>query len=257
MLRKELNLHSFNDLLNHFPFRHIDKTKVDAIGSLRHSDEYAYVAGILLSLDMIGEGRSKRLVGKLKDQTGIIELVWFQGIHFIEKFLQVGRQYLVFGKLGFFMSSPQIAHPEIENFAPQKMSGKSSLEPIYPSTEKLKSRGLTGNALGKFTAELLTKISDKELPENLPANIISQYRLTPRFEAYRQIHFPLSEKHYQLALRRLKFEELFFAQLRMNLIRLERHRFSRGNVFDKVGDISMIFIRIIFLLSLRMHKRAC
>ena len=237
MLRKELNLHTYNDLLHHFPLRHIDKTKVDAIASLNHGDEYAYVAGILLSLDLVGEGRSRRMVGKLKDNTGVIELVWFQGISFVQKILQVGNQYLLFGKLGFFMSMPQIAHPEIENFAPQKMAGKASLEPIYPATEKLKSRGINGSTIRKFTAELVAKLSEKEIPENLPVNIIEQYKLMPRFEAYKQIHFPSSEPHYQLALRRLKFEELFFAQLRMNLIKLQRHRFSKGNIFDKVGEL--------------------
>ncbi len=236
MLRKDLNIYTFNDLLNHFPFRHVDKTQVDTIASLTMQDEYAYVAGKLLSLDMLGEGRSRRLVGKLKDNTGLIELVWFQGINYVEKIMHVGQQYLVFGKLSFFMGSPQIAHPEIENFSPQKMAGKPSLEPIYPCTEKLKARGINGSNLGKFTAELFTKIFEKDIPENLPIDIIAHYKLMNRFDAYKQIHFPASEKHYQLALRRLKFDELFFAQLRMQLIRLQRHRFSKGNIFDKVGN---------------------
>lgn len=236
MLRKDLNIHTFNDLLNHFPFRHVDKTKVDTIASLNMQDEYAYVAGKLLSLDMLGEGRGRRLVGKLKDNTGVIELVWFQGINYVEKIMHVGQQYLVFGKLGFFMGSPQIAHPEIENFSPQKLAGKPSLEPIYPCTEKLKARGINGSNIGKFTAELFLKITEKDIAENLPKEMIEQYKLMNRFEAYRQIHFPSTEKHYQHALRRLKFDELFFAQLRMQLVKLQRHRFSKGNIFDKVGD---------------------
>jgi ATP-dependent DNA helicase RecG len=237
MLRKELNLHTFYDLLNHFPFRHIDKTQVDTIASLNMQDEYAYVAGKLTSLDLLGEGRSRRLVGKLKDNTAVLDLVWFQGINYVEKIIHVGQQYLVFGKLGFFNSTPQIAHPEIESFAPQKMSGKPSLEPIYPCTEKLKARGITGGNMAKFTAELFTKITEKDIAENLPQSIITDYKLLPRFTAYQQIHFPLSEKHYQHALRRLKFEELFFAQLRMQLVKLERHRFSKGNIFGTVGDL--------------------
>ena len=230
-------MHTFNDLLNHFPFRHIDKTKVDTINSLNTQDEYAYVAGKLISLDLLGEGRSRRLVGKLNDNTGVIDLVWFQGINFVEKIMHIGHQYLVFGKLAFFNGNPQIAHPEIENFAPQKMEGKQSLEPIYPCTEKLKARGITGGNLSKFTAELFSKISEKDIVENLPENIIKDYKLLGRFVAYQQIHFPISEKHYQHALRRLKFEELFFAQLRMQLMKLERHRFSKGNIFDKVGGL--------------------
>ena len=242
MLRKELSIFTYNDLLHHFPFRHVDKTQVDTIASLTMQNEYAYVAGILLSLDLVGEGRGKRLVGKLKDNTGVIELVWFQGINFVQKVMYVGQQYLLFGKLSFFMGAPQIAHPEIENFSPQKMAGKPSLEPIYPCTEKLKARGLNGNNFGKFTAELFTRIQSKDLPESLPQNTIDQYKLIGRYDAYKQIHFPSSEKHYKHALRRLKFDELFFAQLRMNLVKLQRHRFSKGNIFDKVGGYFTRFI---------------
>jgi ATP-dependent DNA helicase RecG len=237
MLRKDLNIHTFNDLLNHFPFRHVDKTQVDPIASLNQNDEYAYVAGKLLSLDLLGEGRGKRLVGKLKDGSAVIDLVWFQGINFIPKIMIVGHQYLAFGKLGFFMGTPQIAHPEIENFSAQKMDGKPTLEPIYPSTEKLKARGITGNVFGKFTTELFLKITEKDLPENLPEGTIVDYKLMRRYEAYKQIHFPATEKHYQHALRRLKFEELFFAQMRMQITRMQRHRFSKGNVFESVGDL--------------------
>ena len=217
--------------------RHIDKTKVDKIASLQQEDEYAYVAGTLTNLQVLGQGRGQRLVGKLKDSTGIIELVWFQGISWVQKSLMEGHNYLAFGKLGFFMGSPQISHPDIESFTPQNATGKAHLEPIYSSTEKLKARGLNGAMLAKFTFEMLQKISEKDLPENLPAEICTSFKLMSRYDACKQIHFPGSEQNYQLALRRLKFEELFYAQLRINLIKLERHRFSRGWMFDKVGDI--------------------
>lgn len=177
------------------------------------------------------------MVGKLKDATGIIELVWFQGINWVQKSLMEGHNYLAFGKLGFFMGSPQISHPDIESFTPQNAAGKAHLEPIYSSTEKLKARGLNGAMLAKFTFEMLQKISQKDLPENLPLQICTSFKLMSRYDAYKQIHFPSSEHDYQLALRRLKFEELFFAQLRINLIKLQRHRFSKGWVFDKVGDL--------------------
>ena len=237
MLRKELNIHNFKDLLEHYPLRHIDKTRVDKIAALSQQDEYAYVAGTLTSLTILGTGRGQRLVGKLKDSTGIIELVWFQGINWVQKSLMEGHSYLVFGKLGFFMGSPQISHPDFETYTPQNATGKEHLEPIYPSTEKLKARGLNGAAIVKFTLELIKKIAPKDLPENLPAVIISTYKLMPRYDACKQIHFPSSPKNYEQALRRLKFEELFFAQLRINLIKLQRHRFSKGWVFDKVGDL--------------------
>ena len=237
LLRKELNIFSFKDLLEYYPFRHIDKTKIDKIASLSHSTEYAQVAGKLISLEMLGEKRSRRLVAQLKDDTGIIELVWFQGISWVEKILAIGQQYLVFGKLGFFIGKPQIAHPEIENYSPQKASGKNHLEPIYYSTEKLKARGLNGRAIGKFTQELLQKLSEKELPENLPGNIIKQYKLIKRYDAFKHIHFPASVKHYEHAVRRLKFEEFFLAQLSIQLVKLQRQRFSKGLVFTKVGSL--------------------
>jgi ATP-dependent DNA helicase RecG len=236
MLRKELNIHNFRDLLEHFPIRHIDKTNVGTIASLQPQDDYAYVAGKLLSLDLLGDGRAKRLVGKFKDNTGIIELVWFQGISWVQKALMPGHSYLAFGKLGFFMGTPQIAHPDMEPYTPQKATGKQFLEPIYPSTEKLKARGLNGAALGKIMSEMLQKIQPKDLLENLPPHILQSYKLMGRFDANQQIHFPVSENSYQQAMRRLKFEELFFAQMRINLIKLQRHRFSKGWLFDKVGE---------------------
>ena len=195
------------------------------------------MAGTLTSLTILGQGRGQRLVGKLKDNTGIIEMVWFQGINWVQKSLQEGHHYLVFGKLGFFMGSPQISHPDFESYTSQNATGKEHLEPIYSSTEKLKSRGLNGAMIGKFTLELMQKISAKDLPENLPAVLISSYKLMHRYDACRQIHFPSSLHNYEQALRRLKFEELFFAQLRINLIKLQRHRYSKGWVFDKVGEL--------------------
>jgi ATP-dependent DNA helicase RecG len=182
-------------------------------------------------------------MARLQDETGEIELVWFQGISWIQKAIAVGHQYLVFGKLGFFMGKPQIAHPEIENFAVQKADGKNYLEPVYSSTEKLKVKGLNGRAIGKLTYALLQILTEKDLPENLPASIISQYKFISRYHALRQIHFPATEQHYQHAVRRLKFEELFFAQLRLGLIKTTRHRFSKGLIFGQVGDLFNSFFK--------------
>ena len=242
MLRKELEIFTFNDLLNYFPFRHVDKTKIDTIAGLTYNTEYAQLAGRITDVEILGERQGRRLVAHLLDNSGEeIELVWFQGISWMQKALHVGHQYLVFGKLSFFMNKPQIAHPEIETAAAQKTEGKIFLEPIYSSTEKLKAKGLNGRAIGKFTYALLQLISEKDLPENLPETVIKKYKFISRFDAYRHIHFPASEKHYQHAVRRLKFEELFFAQLRLGLIKSTRHRFSKGLVFDKVGKLFNTF----------------
>ncbi|MBS1510017.1 MAG: ATP-dependent DNA helicase RecG [Bacteroidetes bacterium] len=242
ILRKELQIFTFNDLLHFFPIRHVDKTKIDSIHHLTYQTEYAQVAGKITEITTLGEKRGKRLVAYLQDARGDeIELVWFQGINWIQKTLHIGQQYLVFGKLSFFMNKPQIAHPEVEVLSVEKPSGKSFLEPVYSSTEKLKAKGLNGRAMSKFTYALLQLISEKDLPENLPPALIKQYKFISRFEAYRHIHFPASEQHYLHALRRLKFEEFFFAQLRLGLIKSARHRFSKGQVFDKVGHLFNTF----------------
>ncbi len=228
-------------MLEHYPFRHVDKTKLDKVSSLSAKNEYAQVAGKITHIEVLGEKRGKRLVATLEDETGEIELVWFQGINWIQKSIHTGHQYLVFGRLTFFMGHPQIAHPEIESYTTQKTDTKNYLEPVYPSTEKLKVKGLNGRAIGKLTYSLLQVLTEKDVPENLPAAIIKQYKFISRFSACRQIHFPATEKHYQHAVRRLKFEELFFAQLRLGLIKSTRHRFSRGLVFGQVGDLFNTF----------------
>ncbi|MBL0144672.1 MAG: ATP-dependent DNA helicase RecG [Chitinophagaceae bacterium] len=211
------------------------------MGHLSYQNEYAQVAGKLMDMEIVGEKQGRRLVAHLQDDSGEIEMVWFQGINWIQKALQVGQQYLVFGKLSFFMNKAQFSHPEIEAYTTQTASGKAFLEPIYPSTEKLKIKGLNGRYIGKLTYNLLQLITEKDIPENLPKTILTTYKFISRFDAYRHIHFPASEKHYLHAVRRLKFEELFFAQLRLGLIKSTRHRFSKGQSFEKVGSLFTTF----------------
>ena len=236
MLKKELNIFTFRDMLEHFPFRHIDKTKVNFIKEINPQTEFIQVAAKLLTLDTIGDKRAKRMVAQVMDTTGQLELVWFQGINWIQKILVPGQSYLIYGKPGFYGPTVQMVHPEIEPWTPEKKEGKSFLEPVYPTTEKLKSRGFGGRQIGKLTAALLTQVRERDLPENLPDKALQQLGLLSRFEAFRQIHFPSSSESFEEAVKRLKFEELFMAQLRMNLLRSTRHRFSKGVVFDKVGE---------------------
>jgi ATP-dependent DNA helicase RecG len=236
LLKKELSIFIFQDLLEHFPFRHVDKTKVNFISDITPQSEYIQVAGKLLNVEVVGDKRARRLVAQLKDKTGFLELVWFQGISWVQKMLEPGQSYLVYGRVGFFQSNAQIVHPEIELWSPDKKEGKSFLEPVYPATEKLKARGLGGRQIGKLTQTLLSLLHEKDLPENLPEAVLKSLNLVNRIEAYRQIHFPSAISFYDDAVKRLKFEELFMAQLRMNLLRSNRHRFSKGVVFDKVGE---------------------
>ena len=243
LLKKELNIFTFNDLLEHYPYRHVDKTKVNLISEITPQTEYIQVAGVLVSFEMVGYKNNKRAVGQLKDQSGFLELAWFQGLNWIQKTLKVDASYLVYGRVTFFQGRPQIVHPEIELLTEQKQEGKSYLEPIYPTTEKLKARGLGGRQIGKLTQVLIQSLHEKDLPENLPDKILSQLKLTDRFQAYRNIHFPQTVTAYEQAVQRLKFEELFIAQLRMNLLKSRRHRFSKGVLFDKVGELFNTFFK--------------
>lgn len=236
LLKKELNIFTFGDLLEYFPFRHIDRTKVNMVSDLRPDTDYAQVAGVLLSAEVIGQKAGRRLVARLKDKTGILELTWFQGVNWVQKSLEPGRSYLVWGRVGFFNGNPQIVHPELELLVPDQPLAKNFLEPVYSTTEKLKAKGLGGRQIGKLTQVLWAQLKEKDIEENLPADILERLQLTGRFKSLQQIHFPQSEEEYQAAVKRIKFEELFIAQLRMNLLRSERHRFSKGVIFEKVGD---------------------
>lgn len=235
-MQKELGIFTFGDLLQHFPFRHVDKTKVTPIAAaITSTDDFVQCAGVLGSFEVIGVRQGRRLISSLADKTGELELVWFQSIAIIQKMLSPGIAYLVYGKLTFFNGKAQLVHPEIEVWSPDKTDGKDFLEPVYSSTEKLKARGLGGKQIGKLTAILMQHVREKDIPENLPGEIIESLKLMPRFRAYSNIHFPKNNAAFEAALRRLKFEEIFFAQLRLNLRRSQRHRFSKGVVFDKVG----------------------
>ena len=237
LLKKELEIHTFSDLLEHFPIRHIDKTIVGLIKDIRPDTDTIQVAGTLLFSEIVGAGRSKRLVAQVRDRSGILELTWFQGISWVTKLLEPGTTYLIFGKTSFFNGKPQIVHPEIEVFVPAVAGGKPHLEPVYPSTEKLKARGLNGRQLAKLTAQLFQQIRSSDIPENIPEAILQKYQLTGRANAYRQMHFPANPDEFKKALDRLKFEEFFMVQVRMNLVRLRRHRYSKGVAFEKVGEL--------------------
>jgi len=133
MLRKELSIHTFKDLLEHFPYRHVDRTQVNKIKDITTSTEYIQLAGKIVGIELLGHGRSKRMVAFLKDETGMIELTWFQGVSWVQKSMKEGEKYIVFGKVGFFMGNPQIVHPEIEVFSEERSEGKKFLEPVYPT----------------------------------------------------------------------------------------------------------------------------
>ena len=241
LLKKELGIFIFKDLLEHYPYRHIDKTQLHLIRDILPQTEFIQVVGKLVSKEIIGDKRSKRLVCELKDSSGHLELVWFQGISYIENLLSLGETYLVFGRVSFFNNQPQITHPEIEIFVADKTAGKNFLEPVYPSTEKLKARGLGGRQLAKLTQALFLILREKDIPENFPLSIQQSLKFISRFNAFSAIHFPPNAIVHQQAVDRLKFEELFIAQLRMGITRAQRHHHSKGVLFSQVGDLFNTF----------------
>ncbi len=230
-----MNIFTFYDLLQHFPYRHIDKTAVKKIRDITPATEYIQVSGKVVSCDLVGEKRGKRLVAELTDGTGSLELVWFQGISWVEKNIRVGEHLMVFGKVSFFMGNPQITHPETEVFTEEKSDGRKFLEPVYPTTEKLKVRGLNGRQIGKLVYTLTGLLTEEDLPENIPDSILSGFGFPSRFRAFMDIHFPPDVPSYENAVDRLKFEELFIAQIRLRLLKLNRHRYTKGIVFGQVG----------------------
>ena len=236
-----MNIFTFGDLLEHFPFRHVDRTKINFIKDINPQMDFVQVAVVVVSLELMGQRPGKRLVAEVKDKTGRMELTWFQSLSWAEKSIEVGQSYLVYGRVSFYNGQPQIVHPETELLSINQQPGKNFLEPVYSTTEKLKARGLGGRQIGKLTQLLMGMVHEKDVPENLPESILNKLKLINRFKAYRQIHFPQNADEFNEAVNRIKFEELFLAQLRMNLLRSQRHRFSKGVVFEKVGELFNTF----------------
>ncbi|WP_317166409.1 MULTISPECIES: ATP-dependent DNA helicase RecG [Chitinophaga] len=236
LLRKEIGIHTFGDLLQYFPFRYVDRTKIDKIASLSGYEDFVQIRGRILRMEVIGENRGKRLVATFKDETGVIELVWFQGWQWMQKSLRENVAYLVYGRISVFNGVPQLAHPEMDLLTEEIASGKQYLEPVYSTTEKLKARGLTAKAIGKLTKTLLEQMSPAEVRENIPVEVLQQYRLMPRSRAYFKIHLPGNEDEAHQAQRRLKFEELFIAQIRICRLKIKRQKLSHGYVFGAVGE---------------------
>ena len=236
ILKKELQIFNFGDLLRHFPYKYFDRTRFYKIKEIQPELSHIQVIVRLTHKEILGEKHTKRLVVQGVDDTGAIELVWFQGIKWIEKTLIVGKAYVVFGKPGFFNGKVQMAHPEMEPYSPEALQrkGNLSLQPAYNSTEKLKQFSLDSKGLQKIITTLLEQ-QLKDIHENLPLYIINRFKLIDRAEAYRNIHFPPDATMLSEATHRLKFEELFFLQLKLLKNKLLRTQKFKGNIFSTVG----------------------
>ncbi len=236
VLKKELNIFTYSDLLHHYPFRYIDRTRFYKIRELNEELPAVQVLGRIVSKEIIGEKRTRRLIVKLKDETGYLELVWFQSVKWIENALKVNSVYIVFGKPTSFNSKISVSHPEMEIYNPEnKKQGNLSLQPVYSSTEKLKLFNLDSKGIQKLQFNLLELIF-KEVDETLPEYILNKFKLQNRRSAMLNIHFPDHVNSLQSAQKRLKFEELFFIQLKLLKNKLLRTQKFKGHVFNLVGE---------------------
>ncbi len=243
MLKKELSIFTIGDMLHAYPFRYVDKTKFHRIRDLNEDSGEIQLRGILRRLNVMGDGRKKRLVGRFRDDTGVVELVWFKGVHYLEKQLIVGGEYVVFGRANAFMNKVNIPHPEMELVTEENTRLADTFAPVYPSTEKLNNKGLDSKSRRKFLRPILEQLTTADLPENLPAYLVQKFRFPTRIEALRGIHFPTNAPQLEKAKNRLKFEELFFLQLRLLQLKNQRKGAIRGHVFPTIGDYFNVFFK--------------
>lgn len=236
VLKKELQIFTIGDLLQYYPFRYIDRTKFHKIRQLHPELIGAQVLGRLIQLQEVGEKKAKRLVGIFKDDTGWMELVWFQSVQWLKKSLTVGSAYIIYGKPTEFNGQISITHPEIELYNNQeKKIGNMTMQPVYYSTEKLKKFNLDTKGIQRLQQTAL-EIVYKNIPETLPDYLLSKHGLIPYQKAILSIHFPQNVNDLNAVIRRLKFEELFFIQLRLLRNKQLNTQKYKGHRFDKVGE---------------------
>ncbi len=233
-LKKELGIHTLGDLLSHYPFRHEDRSQVYRINSLQGDDVWVQLQGSIRPIGMTGQGNGRRYVAMLNDGSAEIELVWFKGIVYVDRMLKPGTTYRVYGKINNFKGKLSIAHPELDALVPNAPIKPLSLVPVYPLTEGMRRKKLENKFL-VTAAQNAVNSSLFDIPENLPQAILNKYKFIGRKDAIKELHFPQNLGRLEEAKRRLKFEELFYLQLRHLMLKGFRNRTYKGLIFDKVG----------------------
>jgi ATP-dependent DNA helicase RecG len=232
LLNEELNCWTYYDFVHHFPFRYVDKSSFSRVRDGFGSDAPVQLKGKITSVSEVGAGRKKRLTAVFADDSGQVDLVWFKGVKWVKPLIQKEGEFILYGKITRFGSKYNIAHPEIELYDPKKI--KAGLQPVYHSGEKLSSKGLHSKGLEKLMRVLISLSKDK-ITETLSPEIIDQYKLMGREEAFSEIHFPTNMEKLKRAKVRLKFEELFYMQLALIKQKLISQRKSKGFVFGEIG----------------------
>jgi len=235
LLKSELGIHTFGDLINFFPNRYIDRTQFFKINQLQNNSSEVQVIGEIINIKTVQQKRGSRLVATFTDGTGQMELVWFRGAKWIKDALKINTPYVIFGKTNFFNGLYSMPHPEMELVEDYKKSLRTAMQPIYPSTEKLTNKGISNKVVSKMIQNLFEEVQGN-FTETLSASIINELHLISKKEALLNIHFPQNQELLTKAQIRLKFEELFFIQLQLIRKKLVRKAKIKGFNFEKVGD---------------------
>ncbi|KAA3645601.1 MAG: ATP-dependent DNA helicase RecG [Bacteroidetes bacterium] len=235
VLAQELDIRTYRDLLLYYPFRYIDRTKFYKISEIHEDLPYVQIVGEITYLEETGDCFKKRLVAIFKDETGSIELLWFKGVKFIKSKLIIGEKYVAFAKPTSFRNKLNLVHPDLETLVEYKNAINSTLQPVYHATEKLSRNALASKNISKLTRNLLPQVKGK-ISENISDYLRAEYKLLSREQAIFNIHYPKNTEWLEHAIRRLKFEELFFIQL--NLLKLKQVKLSKsiGYQFSAIGD---------------------
>ncbi len=242
LLRKELGIYTYQDLINLFPNRYIDKTHYYTINQLQRNSADIQVVGVVTGLQTIGEGRSKRLVATFKDDTGAMELVWFRGHKWIRETLKLNKPYVVFGKTNWFNNKFSMPHPDMEFLEDHKKNLQSVMQPVYPSTEKLSNKGITNRVMIKIMQQLFLETKGKFI-ETLSDNLKSELKLINKSDALFNVHFPKTQELLAKAQYRLKFEELFYIQLQLIIKNLIHKSKIKGYPFTNIGTYFNTFYK--------------
>ncbi|MFD0861506.1 ATP-dependent DNA helicase RecG [Sungkyunkwania multivorans] len=242
LLRSELGIHTYQDLLNLFPNRYLDRTHYYKIGQLQRSSSEVQIVGKVVHLKMVEQQRGKRLVATFVDDTGQMELVWFRGHKWIRESIKLNTPYVIFGKANWFNGKFSMPHPEMELLSEHKASLRSAMQPIYPSTEKLNNKGINNRVVNKLMQQLFVETKAR-FYDTLSVDILKELNLISKAEALVNIHFPKSQELLAKAQWRLKFEELFYIQLQLIQKNITRKHKIKGFNFDQVGDLFNEFFK--------------
>ena len=234
IIKKELGIYTYEQLLSYYPFRYIDRSKVHQIKNINSTEIHVQLKGKITRISEAGEKRGKRLIAQLQDDTGSIELVWFKGIKWVKPKLSVGKEYTIFGKPSQFSNSYNLVHPEFEERQINQPI-QASLQPVYSSTEKANSSGLNSKGIAKITKALVLQLAG-HIPETLSRRIMNEMKLISKEKVLREIHFPTNAENLKKAIYRLKFEEFFFLQLRLLKQKVVQEQKLKGFVFETIGE---------------------